>query len=84
VETHEFHSIDDPNNPIPMIVDVSASDDGKRKLRTHVLEPGEMMSLEEFESILRRFFEALALASVTTIPEGLNKIADLFRRRRFD
>ena len=81
---YEFHSIDDPNDPIPMIVDVSASDDGKRKLKTSIFKSHEMMGLEQFESILRKFFEALALAGVTTIPQGLDRIADLFRRRRFD
>ena len=81
---YEFHSIDDPNDPIPMIVDVSATDDGKRELRTFVFETDDMMSLEQFESILRKFFEALAFAGVTTIPEGLEKVADLFRKRRFD
>lgn len=77
---YEFHSVDDPNDPKPMIVDVSASENGKRELRTYVLEHEEMMPLEQFESILRRFFEALALAGVTTIPEGVENIADLFRK----
>jgi hypothetical protein len=81
---YEFHSIDDPNDPVPLIVDVSASEDGRRKLKTFVYDTSEMMSLEQFEWILRKFFEALALAGVTTIPEGLDKIADLFRKRRFD
>jgi hypothetical protein len=81
---YEFHSIDDPNDPIPMIVDLSASDDGVRSLKTYEFRTHEMMGLEQFESILRRFFEALALAGVTTIPEGLEKISDLFRKRRFD
>jgi hypothetical protein len=81
---YEFHSIDDPNSPRPMIVDLSASDDGKRSLKTFLLEPEEMMPLEEFESVLHRFFEALALAGVTTIPVGVESIADLFRKRRFD
>jgi hypothetical protein len=67
-----------------MIVDLSACDDGKRSLKTFLLEPEEMMPLEQFESVLRRFFEALALAGVTTIPEGVGNIADLFRKRRFD
>ncbi len=81
---YEFHSIDDPNSPRPMIVDLSASDDAKRRIRIFLLGPEEMMPLEQFESVLRRFFEALALAGVTTIPEGVPSIADLFRKRRFD
>jgi hypothetical protein len=79
---YEFHSIDDPNDPIPMVVDVSASDNGKRQLKTFIFDNSEMMSLEQFESILRRFFEALALAGVTTVPKGVGKIADLFRKRQ--
>ena len=81
---YEFHSIDDPNNPKPMLVDLSASETGKRELRKFVFELDEMMGLEEFESILRKFFEALALAGVTTIPDDVEKISDLFRKRRFD
>lgn len=80
---HEFHSIDDPNDPLPMIVDLSAQD-GRRELKKFVVQPEDMMSLEEFESILRKFFEALSLAGVTTIPEGVENITDLFRTRRFD
>lgn len=81
---YEFHSIDDPYTPSPMIVDLSAADDGRRSLKTFLLQPEEMMPLEQFEFILRRFFEALALAGVATIPEGVGSIADLFRKRRFD
>jgi hypothetical protein len=81
---YELHSIDDPNDPTPLIVDLSVSDEGKRKLRTFQLEQEQMMPLEQFEHILRQFFEALSLAGVTTIPEKAGRVTDLFRKRRFD
>jgi hypothetical protein len=83
---YEFHAIDDPfePTPIPMVVDLSAGDNGSRELKMYMFDEKEMMSLDEFEFILRRFFEALVLAGVTTIPEGVENIADLFRKRRFD
>ena len=67
-----------------MVVDLSAGDNGSRELKMYMFDEKEMMSLDEFEFILRRFFEALVLAGVTTIPEGVENIADLFRKRRFD
>ena len=80
---YELHSINDPTDPRPLIIDVSAGETGKRELRKFLLSAAEMMHLEEFEAILRKFFEALSLAGVTTVPERGASIADLFRRRRF-
>ena len=80
---HELHCLMDPADTKPLIIDLSAGDDGKRVLRTFNLGDEQMMGLEEFELILRRFFEALELAGVTTVPERDANIADLFRKRRF-
>jgi hypothetical protein len=79
---YEFHAIDDPNNPTPLLVDLSAPlSDRPRQIRVFDFRDYEMMGLVEFEIILRKFFEALALAGVTTIPDKIDRIGDLFRKR---
>lgn len=80
---YEFHSIDDPHNARPLILDLSAGDDGKRELKRFDFQSdNQMMSVDQFEHILRRFFDALALAGVTTVPAS-GFVADLFRKPRF-
>jgi hypothetical protein len=41
----------------------------------------DMMSLEEFEAILRSFLEAVERAGFSTRPAAGQSIADLFRKK---
>jgi hypothetical protein len=78
---YEFHCIADPNDPLPMIVDLSQPEiKADRELRTFILSETEIMSLDEFEQTLQRFFQALNLAGVALYPAPDQRIADLFRR----
>ncbi len=78
---HELHCIDDPNDPIPLIVDLSEHDLGNgRQLNTHIIQAENAISLDEFDSAIREFVRALELAGVAlATPDG--DILDLFKRR---
>lgn len=78
---HELHCVDDPNDPIPMIVDLSEHRKGEgRILRTYVVHPNEAITLEEFEKVVREFLKALALAGVA-IPASVDDIVTLFKKK---
>ena len=78
---YELHCIDDPNDPIPLIVDLSEHDLGKgRLLSVHTMPVEKAISLDEFDAAIREFVKALELAGVARgVPDGA--IIDLFRRR---
>lgn len=80
---YEFHCIDDPNDPVPLIVDLSETEIGKgRKLRAFRVEQADQMPLSVFEETLRGFFEALSIAGIATPPAPVDRFSDLLRRRR--
>ena len=81
---HELHCIDDPNDPIPMIIDLSEHEDGKgRELRVYVVEAREAVSLSQFEEALREFLMALNVAGISLpLPPELDNIVGLFKKRR--
>lgn len=75
---YEEHCIGDPSNPKPVIVDTSSPTDKKpRNLRK--FEAPEMISLEEFEDIVNRFFEAASIAGFPLQFHDGDFTADLFR-----
>lgn len=79
---YELHCIDDPNNPIPLIVDLSQHNgDKERKARVYEVPADEAVSLEAFESSIKEFLVALNLAGVGLPPPlDVEHILDLFRR----
>ena len=80
---YEEHCIDDPNNPEPVIIDLSKPKFSKVRLRRRFTNMRErMISIEEFEQILGTFFEAAQIAGyeIPYVPGSFS--ADLFRRRR--
>jgi hypothetical protein len=77
---HELHCIDDPNDPIPLILDVSAPDGEKRKLRPYVMPVEKAISLEEFDDAVRQFLKALELAGVA-LPTDAIDVVDLFKKK---
>jgi len=79
---HELHCIDDPNDPTPLIVDLSKhEDDDGRKLRVHPVLPDEAASLENFEHSVREFLVALNIAGISLpIPPSVENVLDLFKR----
>ena len=81
---HELHCIDDPNDPIPMIIDLSEHEGGKgRELRVYVVDHREAASLHQFEEALREFLIALNLAGISLpLPPTLDNIVSLFKKKR--
>jgi hypothetical protein len=81
---HELHCIDDPNDPIPMIVDLSEHEDGEgREVRVYVVEAQESASLTQFEEALREFLVALNMAGISLpLPPALDNIISLFKKKR--
>jgi hypothetical protein len=79
---YELHCIDDPNNPIPLIVDLGQrKEDKERKVRIYEVPIAEAISLEAFESSVREFLVALNLAGISSPPPpDVEHILDLFRR----
>jgi hypothetical protein len=79
---YELHCREDPNDPIPLIVDLSQHErDIKRKARVYKVPVEESVSLEGFESSIREFLVALNLAGVALPPPlELEHILDLFRK----
>lgn len=76
---YEEHCINDPNNPVPVVVDVS-SPKAKEQRSIRVFRDLEMMPLGEFERIVDRFFEAAAIAGFPIVHHDGDFTADLFRR----
>src|ERR1051326_8271150 len=66
---YELHCIDDPNNPIPLIVDLGEHPgDSERTARVYEMPVKEAISLETFESSVREFLVALSLAGISLPP----------------
>ena len=78
---YELHCIDDPNDPIPLIVDLSEHSLGDgRILRVHPMPVEKAISLDHFDLAVREFVRALELAGVArAVPDGA--IIDLFKKR---
>jgi hypothetical protein len=78
---YELHCIDDPNDPIPLIIDLSEHALGEgRLLNVHRMSAEKVISLDEFDSAVREFVKALELAGVArAVPDG--SVIDLFRKR---
>jgi hypothetical protein len=71
----------DPNDPIPLIIDVSELDKGKgRALRAHIMPVERAISLDEFDDAVRQFLKALALAGVA-VPTDAVDVIDLFKKK---
>jgi hypothetical protein len=79
---YELHCREDPNDPIPLIVDLSQHDgDAERKARVYEVPADEAVSLEAFETSIREFLVALNLAGVALPPPlEVEHILDLFRK----
>jgi hypothetical protein len=79
---YELYCIDDPNNPIPLIVDLGEhSEDHVRKSRIYEIPVEEAISLEAFEMSVREFLTALNLAGISLPPApDVEHILHLFRR----
>jgi hypothetical protein len=78
---YELHCIDDPNNPIPLIIDLGEHEEDKeRKARIYEVPATQAISLEEFESAIREFLVALNLAGISLPPPPVEHIITLFRR----
>lgn len=80
---YELHCIDDPNDPIPLIVDLSEQEEGEgRELRVFSLTAEEAISLETFEKILKRFLAALNLVGISLpLPADVDQIVSLFKKK---
>ncbi len=78
---YELHCINDPNDPIPLIIDVSSPDGGKeRELRVYEIPVEKAVSLDEFEDAVRQFLKALELAGVA-LPVDVVDVITLFRKK---
>ena len=79
---YELHCIDDPNNPMPLIVDLSQhAEDKGRKARIYPVPVAEAVSLEAFEHSVKEFLVALNQAGISMVPPpDIEHILDLFRR----
>lgn len=80
---YELHCVDDPNDPIPLIVDLSERQVGQgRRLTVHPITPDQAITLDEFDFVVREFLRALALAGVVTPSETeVANIVNLFKKK---
>lgn len=77
---YELHCVPDPNDPIPLIIDVSEPERGKgRVVRAYEMPVEKAISLEEFEASVRQFLKALGLAGIAQPSDGAD-ILTLFRK----
>lgn len=78
---YELHCINDPNDPIPLIIDLSEHNLGEgRLLNVHEVAVERAITLDQFDVAVREFVKALELAGVArAVPGG--SIIDLFRKR---
>jgi hypothetical protein len=80
---HDFYLIDDPNLHGFNIVDLGAdSKSGERATRVYSDRDVQMMSLEKFENVLRKFMLAVEMAGFSSRPAPGQSIADMFRPHR--
>lgn len=78
---YELHCREDPNDPIPLIIDVSEPERGQgRQLRTFTIPVSQAISLQEFDDSVRTFVEALALAGVAIPPDRIENMVDFFKK----
>lgn len=79
---YELHCIDNPNNPIPLIIDLSKhAEDKERKARVYPVPVEEAVPLEAFEQTVKDFLVALNQAGIALpSPPEVEHILDLFRR----
>jgi hypothetical protein len=78
---YELHCINDPNDPIPLIIDVSSPNGGKeRELRVFEVPMERAASLDEFDYAVRQFLKALELAGVA-LPVDVMDVVTLFRKK---
>lgn len=78
---HELYCRDDPNNPLPMIVDLSELESGRgRNVRVFVITETESTELSQFEHSLSQFFSSLKIAGIAVPEAPTEGIVDLFRR----
>jgi hypothetical protein len=80
---YELHCVDDPNDPIPLIVDLSEPKKGEgRRLRIHTVPADSAITLNEFDAAVREFIKALEIAGVA-LPskEDAANIVDLFKKK---
>jgi hypothetical protein len=79
---YELYCIDDPNDPIPLIIDLALhSTDVKRKARIYEVPITEAIPIEGFEHSMREFLVASSMAGISQPPPpDLEHILDLFRR----
>jgi hypothetical protein len=78
---YELHCIDDPNDPIPLIVDLSEHESGKgRLLNVHEIPADKAVSFQDFDDSIRAFVKALELAGVALPTNPDSSIVDLFKR----
>jgi hypothetical protein len=79
---YELHCIDDPNNPIPLVVDLALHPgDEKRKARVYEVPVDDAVSIERFEDSMLEFLRASSMAGISLPPPPeLEHILDLFRR----
>jgi hypothetical protein len=80
---YELHCIDDPNDPIPMIVDLSEQEEGEgRTLNVYVMQADEAATLEAFESSLKEFLVALNMSGISLpLPPTIESVVTLFKKR---
>jgi hypothetical protein len=78
---YELHGVDDPNDPTPMIVDLSDRYGAGRILYPRWFDGDSMMSAALFEEIISRFFAAMEIAGLTSVPKSVPDMTDLLRRR---
>jgi hypothetical protein len=80
---HELYGIDDPNDPLSLIVDLSVDETGRaRTTRQAIVPESRMIDVIQFEEIMRLFFESLRLAGVEAVPRDLRDVTDMLKRPR--
>jgi len=79
---YELHCVDDPNDPVPLIVDLSEPLIGQgRRLRVHTVPPEKAISLDKFDATIREFLKGLELAGVA-VPTDAADVVGLFKKQR--
>jgi hypothetical protein len=78
---YELHCVDDPNDPTPLVLDLSERRiDAGRSLDEYVVPIEKAISLEEFEAAVREFLRALQLAGVA-VPSTADSVVGLFKKK---
>ncbi len=78
---YELHCIDDPNDPIPLIIDLAEHEKGKgRELRVFPVLADESVPLDIFERSVSEFLNALHMAGISMPLPPLENVMTLFRR----